>query len=336
MFQFPPNLPSFLIIPYEQSIFECDSHQRRTFTAMLDARIRSSLDKISSDSLSGAEALTNKSAELFRWIAENVQLQDSHEFLEIILETSKALVNAQPAMSGIFNLTNKILLATNAMDDVLKIRSTVTEKADEIKRLSEEHLELIANQASKVIHPGDTIVTHSFSSTVFQSLEMARKSGKDFSVICTESRPLLEGISLARKLGESGIRVTLVTDSGVFAMIEHADLVLLGADAFSLDGLINKAGSSAIAMMAQRYHVPCYALCSSLKFLPSGHKMPSNKTGDVREILVDAAANITPMNFYFDLTPFECLTGVITEQGEQSWEAIKEKIASMKIHPFLR
>jgi hypothetical protein len=36
------------------------------------------------------------------------------------------------------------------------------------------------------------------------------------------------------------------------------------------------------------------------------------------------------------LTPFDCLTGVITEQGKQSLLAIKKKIASLKIHPFLR
>jgi len=41
---------------------------------------------------------------------------------------------------------------------------------------------------------------------------------------------------------------------------------------------------------------------------------------------------VTPINYYFDLTPLEYLTGLITERGFMTPNDIKQYIKNMRIH----
>jgi len=302
----------------------------------VDKKVLSQLESIKTDNVNGAEALAKKSAELFRWIAERGRPRSAEEFTGIIRATAKALVNAQPAMAGIFNLANAMLIASEDVREIARMRSVITSTAERFLDSSAEHTKKIAAKAGRLIHSGQTIATHSFSSTVFQSLLAAKESGATFNVICTESRPMMEGVALARSLANSRIPVALVTDAGVGATLERADIVLVGADSIGLEGLVNKAGTMALAAAARRFKLPCYALCSTNKFVPPSCRVLHEKEGDPREILRERAANVTPRNFYFDLTPLEYLSGVLTEHGLLRGETIKKRIRNLKVHPFLR
>ncbi len=301
----------------------------------LPTRILSRINCIETDNLSGAEALMLKSAELFLWLAGNVEEKDPGKLFVTLCETAKGLVNAQPAMAGIFNVANKILLAAEGLETNSQMHEAIIGTANGIIQSSSRCLQEIAANASRLLQSGQTVITHSFSSTVFLSLSEAKESGKDFTVICTESRPMMEGVTLARQLARSGIQVKLVTDAAMCGLLHLSDLVFLGADSLGTEGLINKIGSMPIAVIARRYNVPCYTLCSTHKFVPPGHRLHPDKQGNTREIFDEQLPNITPLNPYFDLTPLEYLHGVVTEKGVRSTEAVKEDFDSLKIHPFL-
>jgi translation initiation factor 2B subunit (eIF-2B alpha/beta/delta family) len=88
------------------------------------------------------------------------------------------------------------------------------------------------------------------------------------SVIVCESRPLNEGIVMAQRLAAAGVDVTLITDAQASVFIEESDLVLLGADAVTPAGVVNKVGSKLLALAAKAAGVPVVAVTDSLKISP--------------------------------------------------------------------
>jgi translation initiation factor 2B subunit (eIF-2B alpha/beta/delta family) len=278
--------------------------------------LKREIENIGSDNVNSAEVLMQRSVEVFRLIGEDERIHDAEELLRVIGEAARSLAKSQPAMAGLFNIANAFLWATDDVGEIRRLRSIIAETADRFVRSGEDHLKLIAEYGSRLIQTGHTVITHSNSRTVLHSLLEAKKSGKDFIVICTESRPMMEGIALAAQLRQSGINVNLVSDAGIFTLIEKANWVFLGADTVGIRGLVNKAGSLAMATESHRHGIPCYTLCSTLKFSP----LPKP----------------TPLSPYFDLTPLELLAGIITEEGTISPQAAKGRISALNVHPILR
>jgi hypothetical protein len=92
--------------------------------------------------------------------------------------------------------------------------------------------------------------------------------GPGLSVIVCESRPLCEGCAMAQRLAAAGLQVTLITDAQAGVFVEQADAVLLGADAVTPDGVVNKVGSRLLALAAKAAGVPVLAVADSLKVSP--------------------------------------------------------------------
>ncbi len=302
----------------------------------LPSGILTRIEEIRADKTTGAETLMQKASNLFLYMADHVQAKDCAELSKTLEETARTLVNAQPAMVGIFNLVNKILLTTGSVASVKEMKDAMIETAIATVRSSDMSLQSIANTAAELFKPGQVVATHSFSSTVFHCLLEAKKLGVEFTVLCTESRPMMEGVTLAGQLAGAGIKVRLTTDAALFSQLKHVNLVLLGVDSIGVEGMVGKTGTMAIALVARQFQIKCYALCSSHKYVPPGHKLATDIEGDHKEILAEASSNVTPVNPYFDLTPLEYLTGVITERGVLSIEAVKKDIRDLKIHPLLR
>ena len=290
--------------------------------------IHNAIKAIQLDNTSGSIELAKKSAELLIFL---INQDDSFTYLK---NTAYELIKAQPNMASIFNLVNKMMFKIDRnkdknpkkiANDYCKKYLENLEKSD--KKISENTNELIKNNA--------TIITHSYSSTVLGSFLHSKRCGKKFSVICTESRPKKEGINLARKLGRNKIKVKLLVDSAVFSLIQYADLIIVGGDAVTDTGLINKIGTKAIAITAKHYNTPIYALCSTIKFLPKNYPITLDHLKNPDEIIKRKISNVTPINYYFDYTPLEFITGFITEKELLKPEDVKERIKHVKIHKNL-
>lgn len=92
--------------------------------------------------------------------------------------------------------------------------------------------------------------------------------GPGLSVIVCESRPLCEGVAMAQRLAAAGLQVTAITDAQAGVFVEEADVVLLGADAVTPAGVVNKVGSKLLALAAKAASVPVVAVTDSLKITP--------------------------------------------------------------------
>ena len=131
--------------------------------------------------------------------------------------------------------------------------------------------------------PALTMLTTSLSSMVLRTLIEAHKaalsgqgtsgsgitsSSKGLRVIVCESRPLCEGVTLARRLAAAGVQVTVITDAQVLGFMKEVDAVLLGCDAVVTEGVVNKVGSGILALAAQARDVPVLVVGDSLKVSP--------------------------------------------------------------------
>jgi translation initiation factor 2B subunit (eIF-2B alpha/beta/delta family) len=290
--------------------------------------INDAIQEIQLDNTSGSIELAKKSAEL---LIRLINQDDSYNYL---INTAYALIKAQPNMASIFNLVNDMMfkIDRNKGKQPKKIVNAYCEKYLENLENSDKK---ISEKTNEIIKNNGTIITHSYSSTVLSTFLYAKRFGKRFTVICTESRPKKEGINLVRKLGRNKIKVKLLVDSAVFSLIPYADLILVGGDAVTDTGLINKIGTKGIAMTANHYNTPIYALCSTIKFLPKNYPVTLDHLKNPDEIIKSKIINVSPINYYFDYTPLEFITGFITEKEILKPEEVKEKIKHLKIHKNL-
>ncbi|ETW85953.1 hypothetical protein HETIRDRAFT_42707 [Heterobasidion irregulare TC 32-1] len=112
----------------------------------------------------------------------------------------------------------------------------------------------------------DSILTHSYSRVVMQTLLHAHKR-KRISVYVTEARPRGLGIKTYEALTAAGIPCTVVLDSAVAYVMDKVDFVLVGSEAVvESGGLINAVGSNQMAIIAKAENKPFYALAESYKF----------------------------------------------------------------------
>jgi len=126
----------------------------------------------------------------------------------------------------------------------------------------------VGRHAASGIAEGARLLTHCWGdSVVIATLEALIDEGKNFSIICTETRPYLQGSRLtAESIAEMGIPVRVVTDGmGATLMAQgEVDHLLTAADRVTLDGsVINKIGTLQLAIAADHFGIPYTALVES-------------------------------------------------------------------------
>jgi translation initiation factor 2B subunit (eIF-2B alpha/beta/delta family) len=259
----------------------------------LPDEIRRRIDAIRRDRTSGAAALASDAADALALTADLAP--------ERLAEAAHALAAAQPSMAPIVHLASAVLASPDPKAAC----------ADFASRLSES-LPRVAAHGAGLVRDGITVMTHSASATVLEAVRAARRAGRTFDVICTESRPVREGVIMAGQIAREGIPVRLIVDAAIDLLLAETQLVLVGADSVSPAGLVNKAGTALLARAARARGVPVYALCGSEKFVPD--PLPQDAKNPA-EVLERSVPGITVVNRYFDSTPLDLLTGIVTETG---------------------
>ena len=252
-------------------------------------------------------------------------------------KSGKKLKAARPTAVSLPNAVDYILYLAqkNKKLDAGEFTRTMSKDIQKFIDDQERALERIAEIGANLIDSNDTILTHCNSDTVVALFERARKEGKKFKVICTETRPRFQGHLTARALAKAKIPTTLVVDSAARLMMKEfkVDKVIVGGDTVLANGdLINKIGTSQIAVAARDLDIDFIAAVESIKFSPRSieGEMVKIEYRDTKEVIKPGKIRgIKVLNPAFDITPAEMIDMLITEEGiippQGAYHLLREK-----------
>ncbi|MCW1296258.1 MAG: S-methyl-5-thioribose-1-phosphate isomerase [Candidatus Parvarchaeota archaeon] len=298
--------------------------------------IERTASKIKELKIQGAENIAKSALQRIQEFSEKLEVNDKYEFINKIEEAKKILAESRPTEPLMLNSLNFIItmLEKNPVNEIKELKHLVSLYSNEFLHNLESAKNKIAEVGSTLIKDEEIVFTHCHSSTVMGILKKAKENGKRFSVICTETRPLFQGRKTAKELSALGIPTTMIVDAASSYMIEKANIVIVGADAITPKGIINKVGTSLIALAAKKAWVPFYVACELYKFDPrSLDETYIIEERDRNEIWKTKRKMIEIRNPAFDLTENEYITGIISEEGIQHPQVLIHIIQSK--YPWL-
>jgi translation initiation factor eIF-2B subunit delta len=280
----------------------------------MDPGLQGIVDEVRNDQGSGAADIFRRVLDALCTIMQtsrSVSKQDLEDF-------SLQLHLAKRSMAPMFNLANTILISLEREDWEDHIRERILTIRKEIDISTTRIVDSVSNILS-----GGRIMTISYSSTVLACLS-SMSGGRKIEVIVPVSMPLGEGRQMAKVLSDRGVRVEIIQDSMVFSIMEELDHVIVGADAVTPVGLVNKVGTFSIVAAAQYFEVSAYGLCDWTKISPV-------EMLDPIETQTIVGVNLSMREQVFEQTPLDMFTGVITDRGIMTPEDIRTEMERMKI-----
>jgi methylthioribose-1-phosphate isomerase len=258
--------------------------------------------------------------------AREAQSQSASAQKEHISRAAQILVATRPTNDNIRLMVSRVAEAAVAAIDQERSaeEAALLEMADYWVDLREQ-LQAIGSAGAQFIEDGDVILTHCWADAlIIEIFVQALEAGKTFEVVCTETRPYLQGSRLtADAVAELGIRTTVITDGMPATLMAggRASKFIAGADRITMDGhWVNKVGTLAIALAARHYGLPAYGV--------GFHPDPGAPTGsdveveerdgnEVLHCLGSRTATPRAHGWYpaFDITPPDLVTAFVTDRG---------------------
>ncbi|MCW4033636.1 MAG: ribose 1,5-bisphosphate isomerase [Candidatus Bathyarchaeota archaeon] len=282
--------------------------------------IQETAQKIRKLEIQGARNVAISAIKALETSSKETKSKNKEEFLQELNEAKKILFETretEPLMRNIIRcVINQVKNCKS--DEIEEFNRIISIATQEFLKVLDNSKKEIANIGARRINESSLILTHCHSSTVTQLLKIAKKNGKSFDIICTETRPRFQGRLTAKEMLELGIKTTLIVDSAARYYINNVDLVLVGSDAITSEGnVINKIGTSAIALAAHEARTPFYVVSELLKFDPQtmrgDYEIIEERSPE--EIWKDSPKGLIIKNPAFDITRRDFIHGIICEVG---------------------
>ncbi len=279
---------------------------------MLPDAAKRVVEEVGSDTTSGAMPLAQRALNAY------ASLDGLREAEAAALQLHSLLRQAQPCMAAVTNvsLLGSQIVASGRWDDLGRLK----------QRLSRARQE-VARQAATILRESKVLLTISHSSDVFEALKVRSEESGGLKVYACESRPLLEGVALARALRDVGIHAVVVADAAAPGLVPQCDGVLVGTDSLLRDGhLVNKIGTLPLALACKEFEVPFYPLLEVLKLELEGHEIGwEEETRDPGELNSEVEA----LNFYFERLPGGLARSLVTDAGIMDAETLIGRIKTI-------
>ncbi|HEY3420954.1 MAG TPA: ribose 1,5-bisphosphate isomerase [Methanomassiliicoccales archaeon] len=275
---------------------------------------------IRSMEIRGAAEIARRAAIALREDALAYQGIDLGDFRKAMEGSKDLLLESRPTAVSLWNGVHSVFKRTVAITDLEEYRSALVRNADEFVSRSNEALKIIGHLGANRIQDGDRVMTHCNSKAALSAIITAWQEGKKIEAVVTESRPWRQGVLSANDLARAGVPTTIIVDSAVRYMMKDVDAVFVGADTICSNGaLINKIGTSQVALAAHEARVPFTVCAETFKFSPRsiyGEKVKIEER-DATEIVRpgEIPASVRIFNPVFDATPPEYIDSIVTEVG---------------------
>jgi len=288
---------------------------------MARAGIKQIAQDIRTMRIRGAGRIARAAAGALRIAAKTSKAKTPTELMKELDRMSSLLLATRPTAVSLPNAVKFVTLGAKRAKgmSLQALRGAIISRADEFIKNSNEAVERIGEIGARRISNGDVILTHCNSDCALAVIKTSFKQGKQIKAFVTESRPMRQGLISIRELSRAGIPTTLIVDSAVRHFIRDIDKVIVGADSIAANGaVINKIGTSQIALIAHEARVPFFVAAESYKF------HPGTLVGQLVEIeerepkeVVDPRRfpRVKIRNPVFDVTPSEYVDLIITECG---------------------
>ncbi|MDP8240750.1 MAG: hypothetical protein P9X24_16800 [Candidatus Hatepunaea meridiana] len=269
------------------------------------------IDSLSLDHKRGAAEIVEDIADLFYAIVK-IGLEDSDSANQLFNRGIKRLARGQPSMAPVLNFLNRACLIKEQNGNWSELKELLSE----LRTATRSRFDAMAFRINDLPRVDGTLITYSNSSTVANIIIACHKFNWPRKVICSEGRPIMEGLVLAQRLTAADVPVTVYTDAALMSQIIDADAVWVGGDCLSQNGLVNKVGSRALAMLAKVQGIPFISLMSTDKLMtpqlmPFFHCLLQNP----REVAADDADILNVVNEYYENIPLELVDYILTENG---------------------
>ena len=310
-------------LPISYEIFECKDYRDVDF-AINDMVVR------------GAPAIGATAAYGVVLAAKEFLHDDRESFLANMGKTLDRLNISRPTAVNLMWAIGRMrnLIEANKELPVGGIYKLIREEADLIFKEDLETNKAMAKHGNEIIGENDTILTHCNTGalatvgygTALGVVREAHYRGKNIFVYADETRPRLQGGRLtAWELMVEEIPSKLIADNVAATLIRDGkiDVILVGADRIASNGdTANKIGTFMLSVIAKEYKVPFYIVAptTTIDFDMESGKEIEIEERDPSELTHIEGIQIAPegMDVYnpaFDVTPWENITGIITEKG---------------------
>jgi ribose 1,5-bisphosphate isomerase len=282
--------------------------------------IKQTAEKIRRLEVQGATSVATAAIKAVEEHARHSKARNKDAFLREFVKAKRILSKSRETEPLMRNVLRRIeySIEKSKKQEPVELVSIVSSISRAFLKKLQKSTEQIAEIGSNRVRSSSIILTHCHSSTVTSILRRAKEKGIDFEVMCTETRPLFQGRITARELLEAGIKTTIIVDSAVRFFMNSIDFVLVGADAITSEGnIINKIGTSVVALIAHEARTPFYVASELLKFDPSTiyGEYEAIEERDGKEIWKNAPKGINIRNPVFEVTRRNFIHGIICEEG---------------------
>lgn len=310
-------------LPITYEIFECKDYREVDF-AINDMVVR------------GAPAIGATAAYGVVLAAKEFLNEEKDIFLSKMDDALNVLNNSRPTAVNLMWAVRRMrdLIEKNKESSVNDIYEKIKEEADLIFKEDLETNKTMAKYGNEIVKENATILTHCNTGalatvgygTALGVIREAHYTGKNIFVYADETRPRLQGGRLtAWELVQEDIPSKLIADNVAATLIRDGkiDLILVGADRIATNGdTANKIGTFMLSVVAKEYNVPFYIVAptTTIDFDIESGKEIEIEERDKSEVTHIEGIRVAPegidiYNPAFDVTPWENITGIITEKG---------------------
>ena len=290
-------------------------------------------ESIATMEIRGAATIASAAAEALAEQAEaaaeaDATATDPAAFRASMRAAARTLRETRPTAVSLPNALRYVLQRMEG-DSVDRLRRSVVDASEAFVRQLDRAQEDLGRVGANRLADGDTVMTHCHSTDALACIEAAVEQGKSISAVVKETRPRQQGHITAEQLRDAGVPVTLIVDSAARRYLDEVDHVVVGADSIAADGgVINKIGTSGLAVNARERGVPIMTAAQTIKLHPetlTGHTVEIEMRDEAEVIdpeSREAIGEIAVENPAFDVTPPRYMDAIVTEQGQFPPESI--------------
>lgn len=282
----------------------------------------STAEQIRKMEIRGAGRIARAAAGALADHATEVQAAELDGFVAQMEQAADLLVSTRPTAVSLPNAVHLVMAGVRTAQTLGEARSGIITSAAGFIASSEQAVQRIAAIGARHIRDGDVVMTHCNSEATLACILAAHQQGKEIEVYATEVRPRNQGLVTIRTLNDAGIKTSYIVDSAVRSFINEVDLIVVGADAISVNGaVVNKIGTAQMALAAHEARVNLVVAAETYKFAPLtilGNLIEIEER-PAEEVLAASIASTLPYvrvrNPAFDVTPADYVDLIITEEG---------------------